>query len=336
DPRVSEVLAIITDDFHAGLLPAGVTPIRVRPCDWVTHLAREVPRAAESCNADIIFAPNALAPRDPRAVLYFQDLRHFRVAPGAIPSAPEIAWRAARSAWRRYAAQPALLAVAVSADISSEVIARVPLPLATIPNGVDVKGHRWEGTDDRVYVMGGIGTRKNSVTAVYAWAEVLRRGAGGDTMLEIGGCEPAWRRDELRSLASALGIANRVRVKGTMPRDEYLANSALSRVSVSCSTLEAFGLPVAEALLMGAPVLCSDIPAHIELVRRASAGTLFPVHSPAALAEALVESLEGRLPNRATPTPSDWSWSARASGHLDTYAALLGSGSHAAAPLAAA
>ncbi len=335
DPRVSEVLATVTDDLYANLLPEGVTPVRVRPCDWVTHLTREVPRAADSCAADIVFAPNALAPRDARAILYFQDLCHFRVAPGAIPSAPEMAWRAARSAWRRYAAPPALLAVGVSSDITSEVMARVPLPVRTIPNGVDTQGLRWEGSADRVYVMGGIGTRKNSLTAVSAWAEVMRRGAAGSTMLEIGGCEPAWRRDELRSLAHALGIAHRVRVIGTMPREEYLARSATSRLSVSCSTLEAFGLPVAEALLMGAPVLCSDIPAHGELVRRANAGTLFEARSVASLTHALIESLEGRLPDRVTSPLPDWSWSSRASLHLDTYVSLL-SGNSSRAPAAMA
>ncbi|MEP6692254.1 MAG: hypothetical protein ABJD07_13925 [Gemmatimonadaceae bacterium] len=57
------------------------------------------------------------------------------------------------------------------------------------------------GTSIACYVMGGLGTRKNAPTALRAFAEVVRRGAGGNTTREIGGCEPAWRRAELRQLA---------------------------------------------------------------------------------------------------------------------------------------
>ncbi|MEP6692253.1 MAG: glycosyltransferase [Gemmatimonadaceae bacterium] len=122
-----------------------------------------------------------------------------------------------------------------------------------------------------------------------------------------------------------MGIGDRVTVSGTMPRAEYLVRSAASRISISCSTLEAFGFPVAEALLMGAPVLCGDIPAHVELVRRARAGALFPARNPRALASRPIETLSGaRTPDRMTTVPEDWSWRSRAAQHLATYVALLG------------
>ena len=319
DPRVAEVLAAIPPDFDRGTLPDGVTPVPLRATSWLEHVRGELPARADAVHADVIFSPNGFPPRDPRAVIYFQDMYHFRLRPSPGVSARDHVGNIVRAHWRARAAPACMLAVPVSQHVRREVEKRLDIPVVTIPNGVDVAGDRWRGGDDRVLVMGGSGSRKGEATAVRAWADVFRAGGAARTVLEVCGVEPRGRRSELAALASQLGVAHRLVVTGALPRAEFLERIAGARLAVSCSTLEAFGLPVAEALALGAPVLCTDIPSHAELVARAGAGELFAVGDDAALAERLGRSLAGSAPPRLTAPPAGWSWAARAAEHLDAY-----------------
>ena len=56
-------------------------------------------------------------------------------------------------------------------------------------------------------------------------------------------------------------------------------------VLIMPSRAEGFGLPVAEAMAVGTPVICSDIPALAEVA--GGAAVLVPPGDPAALADAL-------------------------------------------------
>jgi phosphatidylinositol alpha-mannosyltransferase len=120
-----------------------------------------------------------------------------------------------------------------------------------------------------------------------------------------------------------LGGRDRVSIIGSLEHEEYLREMTEARLNVSCSTVEAFGLPVAEGLAMGAPVVCSDIPAHRELVERAGAGEIFPVGDDEALAEAFCRALRGRLPTQVAYAPAGWDWRARAREHIDAYERFL-------------
>ncbi|MEJ7810332.1 MAG: glycosyltransferase [Gemmatimonadaceae bacterium] len=322
--RGVEVAVAITRSFDRARLPAGAEPVALRQTGWIEHVRREIPTIANSRQADIIFSPNGFPPADPRAVIYFQDIYHFRILTGRNLSARDRAGNVVRALWRSHAAPRCLAAIPVSEHIADDVRRRVPIPVRTIPNGVDVGGVRWTGDADRVFVMGGIGARKGEATAIRAWAEVVRSDPSGSTVMEIGGAEPTERRAQLGSLAEALGVGGRVTFAAAASRDAFLEQIARCRVALSCSTLEAFGLPVAEALAMGAPVVCSDIPAHAELVSRAGAGSTFPAGDVSALARALHAALDGAPPPRRTTPPAGWTWDARANEHLDWYEELSG------------
>jgi glycosyltransferase involved in cell wall biosynthesis len=149
------------------------------------------------------------------------------------------------------------------------------------------------------------------------------RRRGGAT-LEIGGVEPSDRRSDLKQLITELRLDDSVRVCGALPRDAYLERMARARLTISCSRLESFGLPVAEALVMGAPVICSDLPAHRELLARAGAGESFPVGDDATLAARVERALDGQAPPRLTTAPSGWDWNARGRQHIDAYQTYLG------------
>ena len=319
DRRVGEVLAALPPEFDPAALPAGVTPLGAPGGSWLAHVRRELPALADCARADVIFSPNGFPPRDPRAVIYFQDLYHFRILPSREVSARERAGNVVRALWLARAAPACMLAVPVSSEMRCEVERRVRIPTVTIPNGVDVGDARWTGGDDRVCVMGGGGVRKGEAMAVRAWARVSHTPAARATTLDVIGVEPAARREALRELAAGLGVADRLSVAGALPRARVLERVATARLAVSCSTLEAFGLPVAEALALGAPLLCSDIPSHAELVARAGAGAMFSTGDPDSLADRMLAALDGAVPPRLLAPPVEWSWAARASEHLDAY-----------------
>jgi glycosyltransferase involved in cell wall biosynthesis len=227
-----------------------------------------------------------------------------------------------RALWRSITAPHSGLGVAVSRAIADEAQRDVaPLPIVEIPNGVEVESVRWIGDQNVVYVAGGTGVRKSEETAIRAWA---RLGTQADSAtLVVGGVEPTHRRAELQRLVRGLGLERAVEVQGALPRRAYLERMARARVTVSCSRLESFGLPVAEALVMGAPVLCSDLPAHRELIARAGAGSAFPAGDDLALAARLREALKGDLPGQLSSPPLGWDWNARGREHVDAYQTYL-------------
>jgi glycosyltransferase involved in cell wall biosynthesis len=318
DHRVSAVLAAVPAGFDRTWLPEGVEPLCVPAGGWLQHLRTAIPRIADRNLADIIFVPNGLPPADLRVVIYFQDLYHFRILSGPVTSLQGRAVELARAAWRRYAAPSCRLAVPVSTDIHHEVVRRLDIPIVMIPNGVDVGNARWASGGDRIVVMGGHGRRKGEDVALRAWVLVPARSRKG-LRLALIGVEPSERRKELQQMAARLAIGDSVDVEGTMPRDDYLERIAASLLTISCSRMEAFGLPVAESLAMGAPLLASDLPSHRELIARAGAGESFPVGNAGALAARITAALEGDMPPRLTSAPFGWSWRDRARQHVDAY-----------------
>jgi glycosyltransferase involved in cell wall biosynthesis len=322
DSRVDAVFAAIPEGMQHPASPPGVEFVPVAERAWPLYVGRGLRRTADRVGADVIFSPNATPPRDARAVLYFQDLKHVRRSQDEALGARARAGEFARTAWREFSAPSCLLGVAVSDDIASEVRRQLPITTVMIPNGVNVNGTRWSGVGDHVFVMGGIGPWKGEETALRAWARVSPE-LHTVVTLEICGAEPGERRAKLERLAGVLGIASSTQVIGILPRARFLERMATSRLALSCSRFEAFGLPVAEALAICAPVLCSDLPAHRELIARAGGGELFPVGDTDSLATRIEGALRGHLPNRLTMPPPRWQWADRAREHIDAYATTL-------------
>lgn len=322
DSRVERVVAAVRPDFDRALVPLGVEPISTESGSWLAHVSYRVRRLADGCHADVIFAPNGMAPRDARSVAYFQDLFHFRTRPGQPSDAHSLIARHMRAAWRTVAAPTWMLAVPVSTEIAAAVKERVASPSVLIPNGVDVGAWRWTGEEDSVFVMGGIGDRKDETTAIRAWRHV-RPAARGNTVLRIGGVEPAARRVALQAFADSQGIIGGVSITGAMTRDAYLESIARARLAVSCSTFEAFGLPVAEALALGAPLMASAIPSHLECMARAGVGEAFAAGNAEELAQKIEGALRGHGPQCLRQPPTDWSWASRGKQHVDAYSRYL-------------
>lgn len=107
-------------------------------------------------------------------------------------------------------------------------------------------------------------------------------------------------RTELEALASELDIRGRVNFRGRVSRETALEYLDGARAMCLPSRRETFGLVVAEAMLLGVPVVATRVGGIPEIVRADIDGLLVPPDDPRSLAEALErilgdEALRARL-----------------------------------------
>jgi glycosyltransferase involved in cell wall biosynthesis len=92
----------------------------------------------------------------------------------------------------------------------------------------------------------------------------------------------------LQRLAGELGVAHAVELLGHCDRAALDAQIAAATVCAVPSCWESFGNVVAEAALLGRPVVASDIAPFRELVREGHTGRLVPAMNAGAWATAIV------------------------------------------------
>jgi alpha-1,3-rhamnosyl/mannosyltransferase len=104
---------------------------------------------------------------------------------------------------------------------------------------------------------------KNHVTLVRAFAEVVAKGA--DVLLVLTH-RPDTMEDEIHRVARSLGVSDRIRRPGHIPRGEldWLFRNAVALTFPS--RFEGFGLPVLEAMGHGCPVIAANATALPEVV----------------------------------------------------------------------
>lgn len=106
---------------------------------------------------------------------------------------------------------------------------------------------------------------KNLPLLIRTYDRLLRNARiGPQTRLIIVGI-PGPETHRLHELVSRYGLSGRVRFLEGISEPELLWCYLNCQALVAPSLTEGFGLPVAEALIAGCPVVCSDIPAHREV-----------------------------------------------------------------------
>jgi glycosyltransferase involved in cell wall biosynthesis/O-antigen/teichoic acid export membrane protein len=140
-----------------------------------------------------------------------------------------------------------------------------------------------------------------------AWARITATVVG---QLVIAGTGPD--EDRLRTLATGLGVADRVRFVGWVGGAEKFELIAASRVVAVPSRFETFGIVAIEALATGTPVVAFDIPCLRDVVP-AGCGALVPAFDVTAYGAALAEycrdpqlALGGGPRARAFAARYDW------------------------------
>lgn len=134
--------------------------------------------------------------------------------------------------------------------------ARIPLPSAD------------PTPQDRPYfvILGTIEARKNHLTIIEAWREIVARmGDQAPQLIIIG--QRGWEAAESIAILDDLGpLEGHVTEKARCGDKEMRELLAGAQAMLMPSFVEGFGLPVVEALQQGIPVIASDLPVFREIV----------------------------------------------------------------------
>jgi glycosyltransferase involved in cell wall biosynthesis len=153
-------------------------------------------------------------------------------------------------------------------DLAPDKIDVAPLGVR-IPKSVDVPADLRSrldlGDDPIVLCVAQKRPYKNLGSLIRAMSELGNQPA---TLVLPGAPTP--HEAELRSLAETLGVADRVRFLGWLPKADLESLYRVATCFVLPSLIEGFGLPVLEAMARDVPVACSNHPALPEVVGEAA------------------------------------------------------------------
>lgn len=96
--------------------------------------------------------------------------------------------------------------------------------------------------------------------------------------------------EEIKALAASLGLGDRVRFLGYLPRERTTAIIAGARLLIAPSRSEGHSIVILEAGAAGTPVVCSNIPSFLETVRDGESAYVFDSENPRALAQAVLSA----------------------------------------------
>jgi glycosyltransferase involved in cell wall biosynthesis len=168
--------------------------------------------------------------------------------------------------------------------------------LSVIPNGISLEKFTRipARTQNGKIVFGTVGRLvpvKDHINLLEAFAEVCSQEP--DVQLELLGDGPLY--SALQQRADGLGIASRVILhRASLDAEKFLARLD---VFVLCSRSEGLPLSLLEAMAAALPVVATSVGAVPELVHGARCGWLCPSAQPAALASAMLNSLQCRQRN---------------------------------------
>jgi glycosyltransferase involved in cell wall biosynthesis len=150
--------------------------------------------------------------------------------------------------------------------------------------------------------LGGLKARKNVDLLLSVWPQVLQLVPGA--VLLIAGTGPL--EQALRQRTADLGLGDSVVFCGRVAEEDKVRYYQLAELFVSPSSLEGFGLSVAEAMSCGLPVLVANRGALPELTGRGVGAAVFDPGKPQEIVEGLASFLlsqerraEGGRANRA-------------------------------------
>jgi len=234
--------------------------------------------AARRAGASLLHLPGGLGPMRRRlpTVLTIHDLNVLRF--------PHFFRR-----WSRYygrivlprAARAADAIIAVSHATKADVVERLSIPedrVVVVPNGVDPAfaplaaespaardvRHRHPLPRNFVLTVGFVEPRKNLPRLLEAIHRLRQRAETADVTLVHAGPD-GWLANGVTETIRRLDLSQAVRFLGHVPRHDLVALYGVARLCAYPSLYEGFGLPVAEAMACGCPVVTSNVSALPEV-----------------------------------------------------------------------
>jgi glycosyltransferase involved in cell wall biosynthesis len=178
--------------------------------------------------------------------------------------------------------------------------------------------------DNFLLFVGTLEPRKNLLTLLKAFAQILGHGSLSPQLVIAGG--EGWLMDDSFAFIKQAAINDRLRFTGYLSDADLRALYSSCRVFIYPSVYEGFGLPPLEAMACGAPVIAGRIPSLQETL--GSAARLVEPLDVDALARSIVEVLEDKNQREilaaAGPTQArKFSWEQTARLTLDVYRQLV-------------
>jgi glycosyltransferase involved in cell wall biosynthesis len=279
--ELARALGALLDDRLCPIASRFAAPVGARRTmgDRLRTLGRDlwwhqigVARAARRMGAALLHLPAGMGPVRRRlpTVLTIHDLTVLRF--------PELF----RPWFRHYArvvlpraARAADAIIAVSQASKADIVATLTIPeqrVVVVPNGVDgcfrpVPAESERTLDvrrryglprDFVLTVGSVEPRKNLPRLLKAVAQLRARPDTADIALVHAGPD-GWLAGDVSRTIRALDLSPAVRFLGYVPREELGALYGAARLCAYPSLYEGFGLPVAEAMACGCPVVTSNV-----------------------------------------------------------------------------
>lgn len=218
----------------------------------------------------------------------------------------------------------------ISAEDTMRVFGLPEAKVRVVPNGIDTtifrKANPVEKEPNSVVMVGNTEDRKKGVIFLLKAMELLRQDI--DVRLSIVDRQGDHTKYAPR-LVQEHGLEDRVTFTGRLNVDELVRRYSLSEVAVTASVYEGFGLPCAEAMSCGTPVIATRAGALPEIVGSDGAGILVPPADPGALAAAMKrvlmdQSLRQRMGEAARKRIEEcFSWHVAAKKTVEVYKEVL-------------
>jgi glycosyltransferase involved in cell wall biosynthesis len=182
--------------------------------------------------------------------------------------------------------------ICVSSAVERHFSGRGRARIVVIPDGVEVppaREHARDGFRDplRLCLVGGVAGRRGKGQDIAVEALGRLDGLGVRATLDlVGPVDSPDFAEELQRRADALGVGERLRVRGWV--DDAGRELAKADIVLLCSRAEALPLTVMEALARERPVVATDVGGVRELVTDGETGFVVERENPDAVADAVV------------------------------------------------
>jgi glycosyltransferase involved in cell wall biosynthesis len=303
-------------------LPARIKQIDIRGSRFNAWERIRLPVAAAIDRLDLLHCPSQTAPPVTPCpmILTVHDLIPLRMDDGW--SSGEV--KRFRKALARSVANAGRI-IAVSEFTRRDLLSEFQISedkVDVIPWGVRAKSYQdipeeeWKtlcqtaGLRSPFFVaFGGDSPRKN-VTRILEAMALFARTVSRDVQLAFVGATPGMQK-KIEAMTSQWGISKNVVSLGYLPDEIVASLLSKSEAVVYASLYEGFGLPILEAMAVGAPVITSNVTSMPEIA--GDAAILIDPHDAAAIAHAMREcylndGIKGELRSRGFRRREDFTW----------------------------